>query len=86
MHLVEDDVVGGGEVVEAEGQPHHEEGDGHAVHREVEREGVLGTPIKGWSDARMFPGTLRDVIKILCTQTQMTTRVLRELLCLSNTM
>ena len=47
VHLVEDDVVWGGEVVEAEGQSHDEQGGSHAVHGDVEREGVVGTPIKG---------------------------------------
>ena len=47
MHLVEDDVVGGGEVVEAQRQAHDEEGGRHAVHGDVEREGVIRTPIRG---------------------------------------
>ena len=47
MHLVEDHVVRCGEVVEAQRQAHHEEGDRHEVHRDVEGEGVVGTPLEG---------------------------------------
>ena len=36
--------------------------------------------------AGMFPGPLHDFIKILFTLTQMTTRILREFLCLLKAM
>ena len=47
VHLVEDDVVWGGEVVESEGEADDEERGRHRVHGDVQREGVLRTPARG---------------------------------------